>query len=406
MRVIHIVFSDVGGAFRAATRVNEALVGKGIESEVLVLESNNSNINTLFNKNQDIIMYKIKRKINDFIRKSIPISNNIYIAMHGVNLLNNSKVRNADIVHLHWIGYGTLSLKGIKKLTEKKNVVWTLHDMWAFTGGCYYTNECKNYKSFCYNCHFARGKISKKIIQREYLKKYDIFTQNIKSVIGCSQWITNEALEANINCRCIPNSISTEIFRPYDRESIRKKYEIEVGQKVVLFGAVSPSSDDRKGYNYLKEVLQLLNSKSVTVVVFGNYSEERDIIPNIKLRMLGTIDDDTKLAEIYSMADVFVAPSKQENLSNAVMESISCGTPVVAFNIGGMPDMIENGTNGFLIPPYNTKYMAKQIDNILKIPLDRIKIRETAVRKFNMKVIGDKHIKLYTEIMRGGDIHD
>lgn len=406
MRVVHIVFSDVGGAFRAATRINEVLVGKGIESEILVLERNITNTNTLLNKKQDIMIYKIRRKINDFIRKSIPISNNIYIAMHGVNLLNNSKVRKADIVHLHWIGYGTLSLKYIKKLTNKKNVVWTLHDMWAFTGGCYYTNECTNYKNLCYNCHFANRKIGKKIIQQEYLKKHNIFTKSIKSFVGCSHWITNEALQANINCRCIPNCISTDIFRPYNKDIIKKKYEIEAEQKVVLFGAVSPSSDDRKGYNYFKEVLQLLNSKSVTVVVFGNSSGERDIIPNIKFKMLGTIDDDKTLAEIYSIADVFVAPSKQENLSNAVMEAISCGTPVVAFNIGGMPDMIEDGTNGFLIPPYNTNLMAKKIDNILEIPLDRIKVRETVINKFNMKVVGDKYIKLYTEIMRGENIHD
>lgn len=401
MKVIHVVFSDVGGAFRAATRINQSLVENGINSEVLVLESNSTNTDTIINKKGEIIIYKIRRKISNLVRQRIPVDPQIYIASQGANLLSNNKVRKADIVHLHWIGFGTLSLKEMRKLAKKKNVVWTLHDMWAFTGGCYYTDECRNYKNKCYNCHLANGWFAKKMIQQEYLKKYEIFTQDIKSVIGCSHWITNEALESNMKCICIPNPISTNIFKPYNKDSIREKYGIDVQQKVVLFGAVSSNSNTRKGYNYLKDALNLLDSKNVTTVVFGNSSEERDTSSNVTLKMLGTINNDETLAEIYSMADVFVAPSKQENLSNAVMECLSCGTPVVAFDIGGMPDMIQNGINGFLVPPYDTKLMAKKIDSLLEIAPNPIDVRATITSKFNMQVIGEQHINLYREILRG-----
>lgn len=416
MKVLHINSYDIhGGAANAVYRINKALNAYGIDSKMLVKEK--------FSTNKTI--YPIKKVKFNNLRTTCKIiyeqsylrlykrrKNVIFsIAKVGTNIIDEDILKKADIIHLHWINEGTISLKQLKKLSElNKPIVWTLHDMWPFTGGCHYSGNCDKYKKVCGRCNILGSEKINDLSTKTFNKKKKLFKNMNLEVVCCSNWLANCAKESelfkNKNITVIPNCIDKKIYKPINSKLAKEILNLDINKKYILFGADNSINDERKGYKYLIESLKMFsNSKynnNVGLLVFGGIGKEENL--PFKVKFFGRLYDDVSLNLIYSAADVFVAPSLEDNLPNTIMESLFSGTPVVAFNIGGIPDMIKHKFNGYLAEEKNSTDLCKGIEYILsncnKNEDIRKNCRDFAIKNFNEENIANKYIKIYKKIFR------
>lgn len=398
MKIVHLVSKDNGGAARAAFRISAAQNLIGHESSVVVLhKEKNSDAHELIRTRYGWLLFKAYRKINELMMKKMNLSGFFYEPIVGLPISSSQLIQNADVINLHWVNDGMLTYSEIRKLSlTGKKIIWTMHDMYSFTAGCYYDKECGQYKEECGHCILAKKHI-KKHIKHLYKKKKMIYdTANI-SFVGCSHWISKCASESallkNHRVTTIYNPIDRAVFSPVDKEEARKAFNIVTKKKVIIFGAMSSDSDPRKGFAHLKDALRYLDPERYLLVIFGNDGATA-IDKRYEIIEIGKITSDRKLACLYSAGDVFVAPSIQENLSNAVMESLACGTPVVAFNIGGMPDLIKPEYNGYLAKPYDSKDLARGIDRCAEANMT-MNCVSYCEKYFDMKTIAKRYIEYY-----------
>jgi len=330
----------------------------------------------------------------------------------GIDITNQPAVLNADILHLHWTNSGYLSINNLKKLIETgKPVVWTLHDMWAFTGGCHYAGDCDHFINQCGNCWMLRDAADKDISFDGWVRKMNMLgaAQNIVFVT-CSNWLADVArtssLLKNFRIQAIPNPIDTGVFSPKDMLAARKKWSINQQAKIILFGAAN-ILDRRKGITYLVDALHQLKSdysdtEDIEIVIFGkNKSFDVTQLP-FKVYALDIITSQNDLAELYSLADVFVSPAIEDNLPNTIMEALACATPVVAFNTGGIPDMVEHMRNGYLAEFKLASDFAKGINYVLTAS-NKDELAENARNKvlntFTNDIVATQYMAVYQSIL-------
>jgi len=412
MKVLIVNHSDViGGAARAAYRLHKALLKEGVNSYMLVQNkaSSDPTVISLYDTKIEKFFYLMKPTLDQlpvkFYKNRIKtLFSPSWIPSRKV--IEKIKEINPDIVHLHWVCGGMLRIEDIAKIN--KPIVWTMHDNWLFTGGCHIMWGCENYKDKCGKCLILNSNLSYDLSRWVWYRKSKTF-KKLKNIIivGLSKWITKKAKESSLlkdkKIITLPNPIDTDIFKPIDKMLARKILNLSLSKKLIGMG--SAYIDPNKGYDLLIESLKFLK-KEIVLVLFGKYDEK--LIKTIKeskinVMHLGTFSDDISLAILYSSLDVFIIPSRQETLSNSIMESLACGTPVVAFNIGGNPDMIEHKKNGYLAKPFDVKDLAKGIkwvledenyDNLCKFA------REIILERFDSKKVAKRYIELYKELLK------
>jgi glycosyltransferase involved in cell wall biosynthesis len=320
------------------------------------------------------------------------------------------ELQNADIINLHWIS-GTLSIPDNIDFLKGKKVVWTLHDMNPFTGGCHYAGECRGYEKYCGNCP-QLGSNQENDLSREIwkLKKTAYRELNIEIVVLCdwmAKCVKKSSLLSSFPVHVIPNGLPTDVFKPYPQDQIRESLQVPKDAFVILFGADSVVNT-RKGFVYLLRALEHLKeldiSKQIALVTFGHNAQAEVQHLGFPTFAFDYVDKESELALIYSMADVTVIPSLEDNLPNVVLESLACGTPVVGFDVGGIPDMIEHQVNGFLAPIGNDEELAKGIHWIMDRKNSnkqiRLKCRETVLSRYNLPLQAKKYKKLYEKILK------
>ena len=313
-----------------------------------------------------------------------------------------------DIYHLHWIGNGFININQIRNIN--KPIVVTLHDVWFFTGGCHVNLDCDKYLTNCNQCPlFSRNNSLIDITSIIFRGKKKLFEEKKIHVIVLSNWMKERALLSpvlsNSEITLIPNGIDTNKFKPFDKLFARKVFNFNPNSKILLFGGISAKSDFNKGYDLLCQSLNILKQKNVEfeLVIFGNTDSVHTQIEGFKATFLGHLHDDESLALLYSAANLVLVPSRQESFSQVSLESISCGTPVVAFDYSGPKDIIQHKVNGFLAKPYDPNDFANGISwffsgnvDVSKVSQDARKIAET---KFSLELIAQKHIDLYKKII-------
>jgi glycosyltransferase involved in cell wall biosynthesis len=307
------------------------------------------------------------------------------------------------IIHLHWVGAGLLGVEELGRL--RSPIVWTLHDAWAFTGGCHYTSVCEGFKEQCGYCpqlgSHGEHDYSHYLMRRKAraFEKLDI------TVVAPSRWMADMAKQSSLFARrrieVIPNGLDTERFKPINHQVARDYLNLPQDMPVLLFGA-QYLTDPRKGSDLLCEALRLLDTP-FTLLLFG----EGNVVPQnaskTAIRRLGTLADDMSLAMAYSAADVFVCPSREDNLPNTVAEALSCGTPCAAFDINGLPDMIEHRKNGWLARPFDPVDLAEGIRWLTQHPQQdqlRQAAREKAVSEYSLSVMEERYEALYTDLLK------
>jgi len=289
----------------------------------------------------------------------------------------------------------------------KKPIVWSLHDMWAFTGGCHYDEFCGAYKNRCGNCKLLNFKKPYDLSRWIWNRKNRVLSNiNNLTIIGLSKWLANCAKESALfkdkSIINLPNPLDTTLFKPIDKKTAREILNLPQNKKLILFGAINPLGYPRKGFKELKEALNKLKGENVELVVFGSSKPKSP--PNFKYKThyLGHLYDDSSLCILYNAVDVIVVPSLQENLSNTIMECLSCGTPAVAFDIGGNSDMIEHKNNGYLAKPSDTSDLAYGIEWVINHKnYDKLceDVRKKEKKNLDQTVVVEQYIKLYKKIL-------
>ncbi len=401
MKVLHLNTYKSGGAYRAARRIHEAVTKQGVNSAMLFVQGSSEKDSIAWHW-QEKIPHKLFCRMNNAELKKYDVKSYFSTDRHGFDIADLQKCKDADILHFHWISDGMISIKSIRKILQSgKKVVWTMHDMCPFTGGCHYSEECSRYENGCGRCSVLNSKRDADLSARIYKDKAAVYSRGEIQPVGCSRWIAECAGKSGLfrgfNPIAIPNPIDTDVFDVIDKKTARDILNLSLNKKLILFGAIGADGDRRKGFKELCEALKDMSGDDYICIVFGNGSEISGHI-GIDTISLGCINDDFHLKCIYNAADVFVCPSLYENLANTVMESLSCGTPVVAFDVGGLKDMIDHRVNGYLAKPYDTKDLAEGIRSCALNDL-RNEARECVENRFSYDIIGKKYKELYERVL-------
>lgn len=402
MKVVHLVISDMFGAGRAASRISDAVSARGWDSEVYILNAGISGCSSLIplsgKKKVERILGKLR---NDRIMKKYSKDGYFHYDRYGMDFSDFPFIQEADVIHLHWINEGIYSSHFLKDIN--KPVVWTLHDMWPFTGGCHYTSECEKYTGKCGSCWCLGSSSENDLSTSGQANRIREYKDAKIQFAGCSRWITDCANQSHVlkesgkYCITVPNPIDTTWFHPRNQEECRKLLGINTTKKLILCGAVN-LNDSRKGASLLMESLKYLDKDEYLICMYGNPKGIE--IPDFETFFFGSVYDDLHLSLIYNACDVFVAPSRQENLANTVVESLSCGTPVVAFDIGGMPDMILPGINGYLAVPFQAQNLAECISRTSSGIFERDRVADDCHKRFSGNSIGKQYIELYEKLLQ------
>ncbi|MBG6241246.1 MAG: glycosyltransferase [Candidatus Symbiopectobacterium sp. Dall1.0] len=402
MKVLHLCYSDLsGGAARAAYRIHIAQRRFGIDSHMLVIKklSDNDYVHTVSKWCQ------IRIKILNFVATNIlkfKIKNNL--VLHSMNTFPSGVVKyinklNPQIVNLHWIGCNMLSIHEVSKIQQQ--IVWTLHDMWAFSG-------CEHYEDLNSPCQYVNGYKSEGFFTSDlnkiiYYLKVKKWKRKKFHLIAPSHWMgdcaKNSFLFKGSKINVISNCIDHEKYKPVDKQFARYVFGLPKEKKLILFGAMSSTSDVRKGYSLLKDALAIMKNKEnvddIELVIFGASKGSSSDNVNMKEHYLGTLADDVSLSLLYSAVDIFVAPSLQDNLPNTLVESLASGTPCVAFNIGGMSDLISSEIFGSLVDEVDSNSLADSIITSLKMKSNPNLISEKSAKLRNESSIAQQYYEIY-----------
>ncbi|NDV60030.1 glycosyltransferase family 4 protein [Bacteroides sp. 519] len=416
MRVLLINTSErTGGAAIAASRLMDALISHGIKAKLLVRDKQTTKISVVKTEHNWIAVWNFvwERIViwiaNRFSKKNLFA---VDIANVGMDITSLPEFKQADIIHLHWINQGMLSLKSIKKILKSgKPVVWTMHDMWPFTGICHHARECDNYKTECRDCFYLNGTRKKDLSTKVFNKKKKILAHNSITFIGCSKWIAAKASESSLTINqqvlSIPNPINTNLFKPSNKLEARKLCNLPQHAKLILFGSVK-IRDKRKGVDYFVDSCKILASKypelcqSLGIVVFGHHSSDlQERIP-FKIYPMEYVKSEHELISIYNSVDLYVTPSLEDNLPNTIMEAMACGIPCVGFQVGGIPEMIDHLHNGYIAEYKSADDLANGIHWVLE-ESDYKQLSEEAVRKvinnYSERTIAKKYIEIYNKVI-------
>ncbi|MEH2068239.1 MAG: glycosyltransferase family 4 protein [Nostoc sp.] len=400
------------GDARAAYRLHQGLLKLGINSQMLVQDKKIDDPTVIaYPKKLGQIISKVRPSLDALPLKLYGHSkrNPIYMRLQWLpnNLTSQIATLNPDIINLHWICDGFVPIEALARFN--KPIVWTFHDLWAFTGGCCYSKECDGYTKSCGNCPLLGTNQASDLSSWVWRRKAKAW-QNLKlTIVTPSKWLAecaqSSSLFQNSQIKVIPNGLDTGIYKPIERQTARNLLNLPQNKQLLLFGAISPTSNQRKGFHLLQPALQKLNQArwkdKIELIVFGTSQPENPTELGFQTHYLGRLNDDISLAVVYSAADVFVAPSIQENLANTVIEAIACGIPCVSFNIGGMPDIIEHQKNGYLAQPYQIEDLAQGIAWVIENNERHQKLceraREQAEQKFNLELITRSYLSVYEE---------
>ncbi|MFN8346454.1 MAG: glycosyltransferase family 4 protein [Spirosomataceae bacterium] len=414
MKVVHVsTYHTFGGAAIAALRLHHALLSEGIDSTVLVQEKARDEKGVeayatgFFAQKKALARFASERLYFALQEKDKSVRFHFSPLLTGVDVTAHPLVREADIIHLHWINFGFLSLGSLEKLAALgKPVVWTMHDMSTFTGGCHYSRDCDKYLTHCHHCPYLRQPAAHDLAYRVFERKVRLFKNTSFTLVSPSQWLADLARKAgttrHLSTRAIPNLIDTAVFQPIERKPAKIKLDLDTRKKWILFAGVN-TQDPRKGFAYFKEATHLLKDKRDEwgVVVIGKAGSESMAELGLEVKLLGSVPSH-EIVKVYQAADVMVVPSLEDNYPNTVIEAMACGTPVVGFDTGGIPEQILHLQTGYVARLASAEDLANGIQFVLENPdYDSLsqKNREIIEQRNAPSVVAKQFLHLYHQLL-------
>lgn len=408
MKVSHFSTFRTGGAGIAAKRLDNGLNAIGLNSRLIASEDLNpfSANSSLCDKAFKSLSYRYnsaRGNIKDF-------KNNVEIFTFPNTPFKKRYFKqipeDTDIINLHWIADFIDYKSFFGACAGRVPIIWTLHDANPFLGGCHYFEDTQ-YLSEKIGKGLSLGDKGRSDIDNEiYLFKkriYDSLQSSQLHFVAPSKWLATEAKKSYLLSRFgvsyIPYSLDPMIFKPMNKKFCRELFNISEEAKVIMFCADS-IKNKRKGFDLLLESFAKL-PEDITCIAIGDAKEP---VENTKITFLGKLTDERIISCAYNSADLFVIPSREDNLPNTVLESIACGTPVIGSNVGGIPDMVRDGETGFLFEKGNSEDLARKIKFFFSLSEKERKemshnCRRIAEKEYALEIQAKTYMKLYEEIL-------
>ncbi|MEM9928116.1 MAG: glycosyltransferase family 4 protein [Cyanobacteria bacterium P01_D01_bin.50] len=413
MKILHLSTHDTsGGAARAAYRLHKGLQNIGLDSQMLVQEKSSSD-RTVIGPEIRLFQGLAKTKLTF---ETLPLKfyrhrnkSTFFSQWLPDRVVPQVTQINPDIINLHWISAAFMQIESIAKF--KQPLVWTLHDMWVFTGGCHVARDCQSYTQSCGNCPQLNSSNNWDLSRWVHKRKAKAWRNLNLTLIAPSAWIAECALSSSLfkksRVEVIPHGLNTQKYRPLNQKCAREILNLPQDKKLILFGALEATSDRNKGFHLLQPALQQLSQSgwndNTEVVIFGASQPENPPELGFRAHYLGHMYDDMSLAAVYSAADVMLVPSRQESFGQTASESLACGTPVVAFNATGLKDIVSHQECGYLAKPYDVDDFARGIIWVLENSQRHEKLsyqgRKKAEKEFTLELQAKRYSRLFGEVI-------
>lgn len=416
MKVLMVNTSErTGGAAVACHRLLDALNKQGIEATMLVRDKQTDNPHVI------ALRKPFYMKLCFLWERFIIWANNLFsrknlftvsIANTGADITRLPAFKEADIIHLHWVNQGMLSLKGIHKiLASGKPVVWTMHDMWPLTAICHHAQGCNRYQTACQACPYLRFPSKNDLSHRVFNQKKNVYAQGNLHMVAVSRWLTTLAKQSNLlkgkEVTTIHNALSLNDFQPIAKADARKGLQLP-DKYLIAFGAAR-IDDPIKGFDYLLEAIQTLirrgdfEQDELHLLLFGGIKDAKRLaeVP-VSYTYFGHIEEKEQLSALYSAADVTVSASLYETFGQTLAEAQACGCLPVSFGNSGQTDIITHKENGYLAEAYNTDDLANGIAWALReggATISPTHLRQSVVQRFSSEVIANKYAQLYEQLI-------
>lgn len=415
MRVVHLSHTDGGaGAGRAAYRIHAALRELGVDSCMLVSQKRTADPSVQAMSGSGFGHWRVR--LAEYLEaragRTLARDASVFLSPARYGYFRPARaqvVREADVVATYWINGAYIAPESLAAIN--KPLVWRLSDVWPFTGGCHYPGTCERFKSHCGDCPQLRQPGPEDAAHRLWLRKQHAWRALDLTVVAPSNWMAGLArrssLFADRRVEIIPTGVDLERYRPGDRSAARARWGLPQDRLLILFGAMSPTDDVRKGYRELRRALEVVAqsplASRIQAVMFGTDAPlPPDLLP-IPAVSLGRLQGDEALAAAYNCADLVVVPSREDNLPNVALEAIACGAPVVAFDVCGMPDIVRDGWNGRLAPGGDSISLGRAIVEMLSdsqsLMLMRSHARNHAGANFSLSGQASGFLRLYEQVL-------
>jgi glycosyltransferase involved in cell wall biosynthesis len=409
MKVLHLsTFDLVGGAARAAYRIHQATLGINIDSQLMVQHKQSSDPTVTAVESK--LVAKLRSvgdaaALNFYQQRQQMFSPQWFPAA----LFKSIDRFAPDLIHLNWICNGFVPIEAFAKF--KQPLVLTLHDMWAFTGGCHYTLGCTRYTVSCGDCPQLQSGREADLSRSVWQRKAKAWQNLNLTVVATSQWMAkcagDSSLFRDLPIEVIPIGLDTNVFKPIDSSIARELLNLPPTKQLVLFGAINATGDARKGFHLLQQalarLLELGWGDRIELVVFGSSKPEKPPDLGFPVHYLGKLQDDLSLRIVYAAADVTIAPSIEEAFGQTASESLACGTPVVAFANTGLADIVDCHENGYVANYCDTADLARGIAWVLEDSERHHRLRQAArqkaEREYQMPVQAQRYRSLFDKIL-------
>lgn len=416
--VTHVSQSDFGGgASIAAVRLHLALRRAGVDSQMYVRDKRSTDSSVLRYQLPARRILRVRQRLSTEwldLKYRAQLRNRepgmeLFTTdqtSYGRNMVK--QMPDCDLINLHWVAGFVDYTTFFTEVATQVPLVWTLHDMNPLTGGCHYTFNCNRYEETCGECpQLGSARIpdlSTRVWQRKQ-KSYAQIPERGLHIVTPSRWLAGKAqhsaLLSNYPITVIPNGVDTTVFSPRDRALARAALEIPSSAHVILFGAAS-MQNRRKGFRLLNTALNHLGDCSdLWLLSFGGHQEPLEgSMPHIHV---GHVENERWLALIYSAADLFVIPSLEDNLPNTVLESMACGTPVIGFDVGGIPEMVRPELSGDLVPAGDVAALGRALSRLLRDSERRQRLSEGSRRlveqEYSLMVLAERYTRHYQDVL-------
>ncbi|HEY9673861.1 MAG TPA: glycosyltransferase family 4 protein [Waterburya sp.] len=408
MNVLHINYSDIyGGAAIAGYRLHQGLLDQGIDSRLLVAMA--------LTRSERVAIIPRKPTLENLLyRFAWRVGLNYLNCVSTFDIPKHGAYKNADILNFHNLhaGYlGYFNYLVLPLLTKNKPAIFTLHDMWSFTGHCAYSYDCERWKVGCGNCPYldAEPIVFRDNTHLAWKLKNAVYHRSNLTFVAPSRWLFEQAKQSMLSqfpIHHIPYGIDTKAYQPLDSEACRAVLGIPKHKKVLLFGSVS-LENSRKGGDLLLEALSKLPESlkaDIMLLIFGENDETITKALGMQVLSLGYLSKDCFKSLAFSAADLLIFPTRADNLPVVVQESLACGTPIVSFNLGGVSDLVRPGLTGYLAQPEDTNELCNGIVHLLEDHSLRQRMgqqcREIALQEYSLELQAHRYIELYNQVLR------